>query len=416
MVKNLDMKKDFREEITGKIISDLEKGVIPWEKPWDGTGAGYIRPFNAVTGRPYRGGNAIVLFYESQGDPNDPRWATFKQVQDAGWKVKAGSKGTRIEFWTTEGEKQVKDTEGKVVKDAQGNPIKEKYEYSRPVSKTFYVFNGSQIEGIPPLPEVDRVKHQWEFQEKAELILLNSKAKIYHDQADRAFYRPLVDTIHLPQKDRFPDAEKYYGTALHELSHWTGHPTRLNRETSGKRFGSPGYAREELRAELASAFLSFETGVQPNIGQHAAYLQSWIEVLKQDKNEIFRAAKDADRISEYVMQFSREMEKAKGVTDLSQANANKGLTHSPYNHQPVQRHFVFVDAEAKDRVSRITDTVGKPLENLNHHVSQKEKVFQLDQRLEKDDHMKTGEHKKAQELYQDKQPVRDITKDMSRSM
>ena len=302
-------KMGFREELTEKIIADLEKGVIPWEKPWEAGEANIERPYNAVTGRAYNGGNAFALFYSGN---TDPRWATFKQVQDAGWKVKAGSKGTRIEFWTTGNEKQVKDTDGKPVKDADGNPVKEKYEYNRPVSKTYHVFNGSQIEGIPPLPEKNKEQQKWESVEKAEQLIQNSKADIRHDQADRAFYHSKTDSIHLPDKASFPDKEKYYGTALHELGHWTGHQTRLNRDL-GNGFGSEQYAKEELRAELASAFLSMETSIKPNIGQHAAYIQSWVKVLKNDKHEIFRASRDADKITDYVLELGRDHKKEQAL-------------------------------------------------------------------------------------------------------
>lgn len=302
-------KAGFREELTEKIIADLEKGVIPWEKPWEAGEANFTRPYNAVTGREYNGGNAFALFYSGN---TDPRWATFKQIQDAGWKVQAGSKGTRIEFWTIGNEKQAKDENGKPVKDAEGKPVKEKYEYSRPVSRTYYVFNGSQIEGIPPLPEKDKEQQKWDSVEKADQIIKNSKATIHHDQADRAFYRSSTDSIHLPDKANFPDKEKYYGTVLHELGHWTGHQTRLNRDL-GHGFGSEQYAKEELRAELASAFLSMETGVKPNIGQHAAYIQSWVKVLKDDKHEIFRASRDADKITEYVMEFGRDLKQEQSL-------------------------------------------------------------------------------------------------------
>ena len=310
-------KMGFREELTEKIVADLEKGVIPWEKPWEAGDPNVSRPYNAVTGREYNGGNAFALFYSGQ---TDPRWATFKQVQDAGWKVKSGSHGTRIEFWPTENERQVKDESGKPVIDSEGNPVKEKHEYSRPVSKTYYVFNGSQIEGIPPLPEKDKEKQKWESVEKADRIIKNSQVMIHHDQADRAFYRPSTDSIHLPDKANFPDKEKYYGTVLHEIGHWTGHESRLNRDLQTS-FGTEKYAREELRAELASAFLSMETGIKPNVGQHAAYIQSWIKTLKEDKHEIFRASRDADKITEYVMEFGRDQKKEK---DLDRAVGEKG--------------------------------------------------------------------------------------------
>ena len=136
-----------------------------------------------------------------------------------------------------------------------------------------------------------------------EQILGNSGAKISHDQADRAFYSRSQDSIHLPPKESFKEPAGYYGTALHELAHWTGHPSRLNRSTLNEsyRFGDTSYAKEELRAELASVFLAAERGIPHDPQQHAAYVGSWIKALKEDKNEIFRAAHDASAATEYLL-------------------------------------------------------------------------------------------------------------------
>src|SRR4029077_9362421 len=135
----------------------------------------------------------------------------------------------------------------------------------------------------------------FEVIEAAERILNNSGATILHDQADRAFYNRLSDSIHLPPNHAFHDAAGYYGTALHELAHWTGHPSRLDRTTLNEsyRFGDVSYAKEELRAELASVFLAAERGIPHDPEQHAAYVGAWIKTLKEDKNEIFRAGHDA---------------------------------------------------------------------------------------------------------------------------
>jgi hypothetical protein len=173
--------------------------------------------------------------------------------------------------------------------------------------RIYTVFNGQQIEGIPPY--APQKTQEWEAVQAGERILVNSGARITHDQDDRAFYSPASDKIHLPPREAFKNASDYYGTALHELSHWSGHPTRLNRETLNEsyRFGDTNYAKEELRAELASVFLAAEKGIPHNPEQHAAYVASWIQTLKNDKNEIFRAAKDAHAAADYLIAFDKEL-------------------------------------------------------------------------------------------------------------
>jgi hypothetical protein len=167
------------------------------------------------------------------------------------------------------------------------------------------VFNAEQIDGIPM--RVPPVHHEWVSFQAGERILENSGAVIRHDRNDLAFYDPKTDIIHLPAAGTFENAAGYYGTALHELSHWTGHSSRLNRETlvNPARFGGAAYAREELRAELASVFLAAERGIPFNPEQNAAYLGNWVKVLREDKNEIFRAAAEAHKAADLLFALDR---------------------------------------------------------------------------------------------------------------
>ena len=162
------------------------------------------------------------------------------------------------------------------------------------------------MEGLPPLEKTP--EHSWTPVEKAEELLAKSGARIEHRSQSKAYYTPSTDTITLPLKEQFKDQEGYYSTALHELGHWTGHESRLDRDIHHP-FGSEAYAREELRAEIAGMMLSMETGI-PNLGMenHAAYVQSWIKALREDPKEIFRASADAGKIFEYVMGLDREQE------------------------------------------------------------------------------------------------------------
>jgi hypothetical protein len=174
----------------------------------------------------------------------------------------------------------------------------------------YTVFNAKQIDGIPEYQP--KRPTPFEVVNSGEQILDNSGAKITHDQGDHAFYNRASDSIHLPPKDAFKDAAGYYGTALHELAHWTGHPSRLDRPTlnASYRFGDTNYAKEELRAELASVFLAAERGIPHDPEQHAAYVGSWIKTLRQDKNEIFRAAHDASAATDYLLTLERDRSRA----------------------------------------------------------------------------------------------------------
>lgn len=310
-MSNTPDRSDFRQELTNRIIEELEKGTAPWQKPWDGRHS-FRRPVNATSERQYNGINALnlAIIAASRGF-DDPRWCTYRQSQDKGWQVRKGEKGTPVEFWMFTKDLPVKDNNGKPILGDDGKPLKRQQNLEKPIVQYFYVFNAQQMEGVPALPP--RPEYSWDPVEKAERILATSGAHIEHDEADRAFYSPVRDEIHLPPKDRFASPDQYYATALHELGHWTGHTSRLNRPI-GNAFGSTEYAKEELRAEIASLFLASETGVPHHVGQHAAYVKSWIEVLKNDKNEIFRAARDAEKMTEYVLAIDKEKVVSKSTT------------------------------------------------------------------------------------------------------
>ncbi len=237
-------KRDHRREVTDSIIKMLEDGVAPWQKPWEGS----AMPFNPTTERPYRGGNALHLLATGMGrEYADPRWMTYKQAAEQGWQVRGGEKGTHIEFWEVKERSNEKDAGP----DQDGGESSAKENGQRLIHRVYTVFNAKQIDGI--LEYQPKQRTPFEAVQAGERILANSGARIEHDQRDDAFYNRRSDSIHLPPKDAFKDAPGYYGTALHELAHWTGHPSRLNGPTLSEsyRFGDLKYAKEELRAELA---------------------------------------------------------------------------------------------------------------------------------------------------------------------
>ncbi len=294
-------RRDVRQELTDELIRLVEAGVAPWQKPWDALEAATVLqlPQNPVTGKPYRGGNSIQLLIAAtkMGQSDDPRWCTYKQAQAAGWQIKKGAKAQTIQYWKWEDEEK------------RGNPITGKSDtvkVKREVPSAFYasVFHASQIDGIPLYAPPAQFKEKWETVELAEKIIAQSGARIVHDQLDKAYYAPGADDIHLPPKAAFASSLDYYEVLLHEIGHWSGHESRLNRDLSGG-FGSASYAREELRAQLASLFISAELGVPFNPQRHAAYQASWIAILKEDKNEIYQAASQAHQIAEFVMGLSQ---------------------------------------------------------------------------------------------------------------
>lgn len=291
-------KVDPIQQLADKLIEQMKSNTAPWQKPWEDSILS--RPFNAQTGKPYRGYNNLAL---TTSGYDDPRWLTFKQAKDLGYSVKKGEKGTPLMFYSRLSERAKRDDNGNVVKDIDGKTIKEKTLNERTIIRTFYVFNAKQIDGIPPLERQE--PNQIEINERAEALLITSGAEIIHQPSDNAFYTPIRDLIVLPEKGQFKSAEHYYSTALHELGHWSGHPSRLNRDILNT-FGSEDYAREELRAEISSMLVGQELGIRHDPTQHIAYTKSWIKHLEEQPKEILYAVRDAQKIFDYVMQYDRE--------------------------------------------------------------------------------------------------------------
>jgi antirestriction protein ArdC len=277
--------RDYRAEVTADIIHMLEEGTAPWQKPWEAGELGRS-PFNPTTNKPYRGGNVLGLMISGmRRGYTDPRWCTYKQAADNGWQVRKGEKATAIEFWEIGRGKE---------DDGESDADKPR---SRMIHRVYSVFNAQQIEGIPALELPAR--KPFEAIEAGERMLSNSGADIRHGGA-KAYYSPGTDHIQMPPRECFTDEPHYYSTALHELTHWAGAKHRLNRLTDNQPFGSPEYAKEEIRADLSSLFLSAELGIPYDPKDQASYIQSWIKVLKNDKNEVFRAAADASRACDYL--------------------------------------------------------------------------------------------------------------------
>ncbi|MCR1812103.1 zincin-like metallopeptidase domain-containing protein [Sulfurospirillum sp. hDNRA2] len=307
-----NLQKSYTDKVAEKIIEALENGTAPWVRPWKGAELNSIRPYNPTTNKPYKGINFVNLSIEQMNKGyNDPRWLTYKQAQAIGANVRQGEKGTPIQYWQFTEEITVLDENNKPILDQDGKPQKMTVELDNP--KVFYstVFNANQIDGLPKIEISTENKKTFEVIEEAEKILKNSNAKISHQAGNRAYYMPSTDSITLPQKEQFISEMAYYSTALHELGHWTGHSSRLDRDLTGS-FGSKSYAKEELRAEIGSYMLCSNLSLDFDPGNHNAYIKSWVQNLQDQPNEIFKAASDAGKITQYLQDFS--LDRSKEIT------------------------------------------------------------------------------------------------------
>jgi len=284
-------RQDVYTRITDKIIADLEQGVRTWMKPWNaGNTAGRITRPLRHNGTPYSGINILMLWAESVSQGfNAPIWMTFRQASELNAHVRKGEKGSLVVYANS-----ITRTE----QDGNGEDSEREIHFM----KGYTVFNIEQIEGLPELyyakPEVkttpvERIGHAEEF-------FKVTKADVRY-RGDRAYYAVEADYIQMPVIEAFRDAESFYATLAHESAHWTKHSSRLDRDFGRKQWGDEGYAREELVAELASAFLCADLGITPQVrDDHASYIANWLTVLKNDKRAIFSAAAHAQKAVDYL--------------------------------------------------------------------------------------------------------------------
>lgn len=324
------MKKEYVEELSARLIEQIKSNTAPWQKPWKPGEINTALPRNVITGKPYRGMNLINLMSKAyvQGY-DDPRWLSAKQGNDKfDAYVRKGEKGTLIHYWKFTDERQKKDENGKPVIDENGKPVKEVVRLDKPQVFFSVVFNAQQFEGMPPIEKTIKPIEEWERHQLAENILNNSGVPIRNVNGDRAYYNVGTDQITMPERSQFDSSDKYYATALHELGHATGHPSRLKRDLTGG-FGSENYAKEELRAEIASMMLGQELQIGHDPSQHVAYLQSWVKVLEEDPKEIFRATRDADKIMDYVLELNRQKTIENTQEFLQKLDQNKQTELTP---------------------------------------------------------------------------------------
>lgn len=281
-------RRDHYQEVTTRIVAALEAGTRPWRQPWIDGAPGM--PVNGATGRRYHGINVVILATTAFALGGDPRFCSYKQAADRGWQVRKGERGTTVFFF-----KQLPVVDRDAASDSEDRTR------AVPMLRSYSVFNGSQIDGIPAYIAPNLTQAPWRRPEATQTILANSGARL-RIGGEEAFYSPTIDFVQMPPEAYFSNACSWSSVFLHELGHWSGSAHRLDRDLTG-RCGSVKYAQEELRAELASVLIGAEMGLPCDIPNHASYIKVWTEVLKRDKREIFRAASDAQKIADYLLGF-----------------------------------------------------------------------------------------------------------------
>ncbi|MDE6851212.1 MAG: ssDNA-binding domain-containing protein [Lachnospiraceae bacterium] len=363
----------LREEMAQSFIDALKEDRIPWEQGWQSQD----RPRNVVSDYSYKGINNLWLSYiAGEKGYRDPRWCTFKQAQSQGWKVRKGEKGSRVEFWSlydTENKRKV--TQEEVKKMQEQLSAAEFQERIKPVSSVYTVFNAEQIDGVL---ELDKVKIPFSAEELISQrdVLLKNMNVDFHEGGDRAFYRPADDSITLPLAESFQDAYAYMSTFLHEAGHATGHESRLDRPV-GNTFGSPAYAKEELRAEIASAFTGQALGIdgmgKEHLDNHKAYIQSWIETLENNPGELYAAIRDAEKISDYLIEKGefdldakmRDLEPGRFEMDDKMMQVSRQLAGRLVN-DGIGIHITEHERHYRDDTSHVTN-----MQEFVHHAGSK---------------------------------------------
>jgi len=275
------------ENITNRIIEKLEAGIIPWHKPWQSVEG---MPKNVISQKEYRGINIFMLAVQGY---ESPYWLSFKQVTEIGGNVKKGEKGTPIVFWNWIN--HVDDEEN---------------EKNIPFMRYYTVFNVAQCENIDAgkIPVLPTIHNDFDHIAECEAIIVGMlNCPEIQQGKQRASYNPLSDIISMPRFDSFDTAEEYYSTLFHELTHSTGHASRLNRlKNNISRFGDSDYSKEELVAEMGAAFLCGFTGIENiTLDNSAAYVQGWLKALKDDKKLVIIAGAQAQKAADYILRVNQ---------------------------------------------------------------------------------------------------------------
>lgn len=292
---NGESRTSLYEEVTARIVAEMQRGVLPWVRPWSRSAAPLGMPRNAGNAKAYSGINILILWdaviRRGFGSQN---WLTFRQALSMGGHVRKGEPGTTICYVDS----FVPNNERQRAQETGDDPSR------IPFLKRFTVFNVEQCDCLPACLVPQPPSYPATERHPAAEALIAATGATIHEGGGEAFYHLGEDFIRLPPRGNFFIPADFYCTALHELGHWTAHPTRLARDLTG-RFGSTAYAREELIAELASAFLCAHLGISPQV-RHADYLANWLAVLKSDSRAIFHAASQASKACDFLLAFPQQ--------------------------------------------------------------------------------------------------------------
>lgn len=326
-----------RQELADMFINSLQEGKLPWRACWKIT-----VPENAVTHARYRGINQLLLSYvaETRGY-GDPRWCTYLQAQKRGWQVQRGAKGVPVEYWALydpEAKKLLNWKEAAQIR--RDDP--DRYETLQLRYRISTVFNAEQIDGIPELQKAPPLIAEEQIVAARDRLLQNMQLD-YREDGQEAYYNLKIDRVTLPPMERFDDGYAYFATLLHECGHASGHPDRLDRPFFGG--DKSDYAREELRAEIASSYTAQALGVElpdelltEHLDLHKAYIQNWLAVLKDNPDELFAAIKDADKISDYLLEKG-EFTPERGNAPAPELTVETAPCNSPAAVTPISQEY-----------------------------------------------------------------------------
>jgi len=344
------MSKNFKPlyaQLAEKLIAEFKAGTSPIQKPVKDNGMpAFVTPVNPVTGKGYSALNAISLALKGH---DDPRWMSADTASYNGYLVKEGSKGTLINFPKKNEIQAIRTPDGAKVIGEDGKTQTRTVEFDKVQNGKAFLFNATQINDIPPLE--DWLRNAGAAQplspaERADKLIADSGAVIIHGGPE-AWYDKVKDEIHLPEREQFENDTKYLQTAVHQLAHWSGHESRLNRPMEG-RFGSPDYAREELRASIAAMLVGGELKLGNSFGQHPAYTGSWAKMLKEDPFELSRAASDAQKIANLLMSAGQKREIREGVAPSNTLTKGEKIAYNDTVYSVLDKKGKSFDVQKED--------------------------------------------------------------------
>jgi antirestriction protein ArdC len=303
-------------QLANKLIAEIKEGNSLFQKPVKENGLpAFVTPVNPITGKGYSAMNALVLGMQRH---DDPRWMSADAARYAGNWVKEHEKGTLIEFPKTNDIQAIRTAEGQRIKDDKGVTQTKTIEFEKPQQAKSFLFNAEQMKDIMPLKEF--LAKQEEGQtlspvERAAKLIEDSKAVIIHG-GQEAYYDKKRDAIFMPEPEQFENETKYLQAAIHQLAHWSGHESRLNRPMEGK-FASLEYSREELRAAIAGILIGGELKIGHNFGQHSSYTNNFAKLFKDEPFEIAKASRDAQKIANLLLGVTQKREQKQALEAVS---------------------------------------------------------------------------------------------------